>query len=197
MVYLDRIYTKAGDQGQTSLGDGRRVSKTDRRVVAYGSVDELNAVMGVVHATGVHESVIESLAIRLRHVQNDLLDLGADLCVPESSQRSAQALRITESQITTLERWIDEATSRLEPLKSFVVPGGTLASAHLHHARTVCRRAEIEVLRLAETERVNPQVPIYLNRLSDLLFVWARVCNDGGGDVLWNPGKFHNGQTEG
>jgi cob(I)alamin adenosyltransferase len=190
MVYLDRIYTKTGDEGQTSLGDGRRVSKTDRRVVAYGSVDELNAVIGVVHATGVHESVIESLAIRLRHVQNDLFDIGADLCMPESSERSAQALRVTASQVATLERWIDEATATLEPLKSFVIPGGNLAAAHLHHARTVCRRAEIEVLRLAEVERINPQVLIYLNRLSDLLFVWARLCNNGDSDVLWTPGRF-------
>jgi cob(I)alamin adenosyltransferase len=196
MVYLDRIYTKAGDGGQTSLGDGRRVSKTDPRVVAYGAVDELNAVVGVVHATGVHESVIESLGIRLRHVQNDLFDVGSDLCVPESSERSAQALRVTAAQVATLERWIDEGTARLEPLKSFVIPGGTLASSQFHHARTVCRRAEIEVLRLAAVEQVNPQVIIYLNRLSDLLFVWARVCNDGS-DLLWTPGKFRDERTDG
>jgi cob(I)alamin adenosyltransferase len=190
MVYLDRIYTKSGDEGKTSLGNGRRVPKTDRRIVAYGGVDELNAVIGVAVAAGVPEP----LGARLTHVQNDLFDLGADLCVPESpGPTPSEPLRLVAAQIATLEVWIDEATAELEPLKSFVLPGGTLASAHLHQARTVCRRVEIGVLQLAETEPINPQTAIYLNRLSDLLFVWARLCNDAGkNDVLWTPGKFRN-----
>jgi len=188
MVYLDRIYTKSGDEGKTSLGSGHRVPKTDPRIVAYGGVDELNSVIGVVIAAGVPHP----LSARLTHVQNDLFDLGADLCVPESTGPvPAEPLRVVATQVATLERWIDEATAELTPLKSFVLPGGTLASAHLHQARTVCRRVEIGVLRLAESEPINPQTVIYLNRLSDLLFVWARLCNDAGkSDVLWTPGKF-------
>ncbi len=191
MVYLDRIYTKSGDEGKTSLGNGRRVSKTDLRIVAYGGVDELNSVIGVANATGVPEP----LGTRLVHVQNDLFDLGADLCVPESTDPlPADPLRMSAAQVATLEGWIDEATAQLDPLKSFVLPGGSLASAHLHQARTVCRRVEIGVLRLAECESINPQAIIYLNRLSDLLFVWARLCNDAGKkDVLWTPGKFRSG----
>jgi cob(I)alamin adenosyltransferase len=187
MVYLDRIYTKSGDEGKTSLGDGRRVPKTDARIAAYGGVDELNSVIGLAVATGVPSAI----ATRLVHIQNDLFDLGADLCVPESHREGPQPLRVNAAQVATLEGWIDEATEALEPLKSFVLPGGSLASAHLHQARTVCRRVEIGVLRLAEIEPINPQAIIYLNRLSDLLFVWARQCNDGGkSDVLWTPGKF-------
>jgi cob(I)alamin adenosyltransferase len=188
MVYLDRIYTKSGDEGKTSLGNGRRVPKTDCRIAAYGGVDELNSVIGVAVAAGVPASI----GARLVHVQNDLFDLGADLCVPESTgPLPSEPLRVIAAQVATLEGWIDEATAQLAPLKSFVLPGGTLASAHLHQARTVCRRVEIGVLRLAETEPINPQTVIYLNRLSDLLFVWARLCNDAGkNDVLWTPGKF-------
>jgi cob(I)alamin adenosyltransferase len=193
MVYLDRIYTKSGDQGTTSLGNGRRVPKTDRRIAAYGGVDELNAVIGL----AVAAEIPSQIAARLVHVQNDLFDLGADLCVPEpleppsTDPPAAEPLRIVAAQVATLESWIDEATAQLAPLKSFVLPGGTLASAHLHHARTVCRRVEIGVLLLAEAEAINPQAIIYLNRLSDLLFVWARLCNDAGkNDVLWTPGKF-------
>ncbi|MGH7200310.1 MAG: cob(I)yrinic acid a,c-diamide adenosyltransferase, partial [Planctomycetaceae bacterium] len=183
MVYLHRIYTKSGDGGETSLGDGARVPKTHPRIAAYGGVDELNAVLGVALAAGVTEEI----APRLPIIQNDLFDLGADLCVPESPEPSQHSpLRMTAEQATRLEGWIDEATDRLEPLESFILPGGGLAAAHLHHARTVCRRVELGVLALAETERINPQVGIYLNRLSDLLFVWARLSNDAGrGDVLW------------
>jgi cob(I)alamin adenosyltransferase len=187
MVYLDRIYTKSGDEGQTSLGDGRRVPKTNPRIVAYGGVDELNSIIGLALATGVPPAI----GTRLVHVQNDLFDLGADLCIPETQTQAPEPLRISAAQVASLESWIDEATEQLEPLKSFVLPGGTLASAHLHQARTVCRRVEIGVLRLAEIEPINSQTIIYLNRLSDLLFVWARLCNDGGkSDVLWTPGKF-------
>jgi cob(I)alamin adenosyltransferase len=188
MVYLDRIYTKSGDEGQTSLGDGTRVSKTDGRIVAYGTVDELNSLIGVVVASGPPEPVYS----RLKHSQNDLFDLGADLCVPATPGPDVEGrLRVAPEQVVQLEQWIDAATQHLEPLKSFVLPGGTPAAAHLHLARTVCRRAEICVLALAESAPINRQVTIYLNRLSDLLFVWARLCNDAGkSDVLWVPGKF-------
>ena len=193
MVYLSRIYTKTGDAGQTSLGDGRRVPKTDHRIAAYGGVDELNSVIGVAIASGLPEPI----SSQLRHVQNDLFDVGADLCVPESTE-SNSPLRVVESQVTTLEHWIDEATERLEPLKSFILPGGTSGAAYLHLAHTVCRRVEIGVLRLGEAESINSQVVIYLNRLSDLLFVWARLCNDGGKtDVLWVPGKFRSAPQTG
>lgn len=196
MVYLNRIYTKSGDGGQTSLGDGRRVPKTDARIVAYGGVDELNAVIGIAIAAGMPSPLVE----RLTRIQNDLFDLGADLCVPKSpgpsdtsGQTTAGPLRIVPAQVAKLESWIDAATAELTPLTSFVLPGGTLASAHLHQARTVCRRVEIGVLHLAAIEPINPQATIYLNRLSDLLFVWARLCNDAGKqDVLWTPGKFRD-----
>ena len=186
MVYLNRIYTKTGDGGDTSLGDGRRVPKTDLRIAAYGGVDELNAVLGVTLAAGLPP---ELAAIVLR-IQNDLFDVGADLCVPESEPPPARPpLRITASQVEQLEHWIDAANERLQPLTSFILPGGSPAAAHLHHARTVCRRVEIGVVELAARDRINPQVVIYLNRLSDLLFVAARVANnDGRNDVLWIPG---------
>ena len=187
MVYLHRIYTRSGDSGETTLGDGQRVAKTHPRISAYGGVDELNSVLGIALAAGVPDD----LARRLQHVQNDLFDLGADLCVPESDEPSEHPpLRITSAQVETLERWIDQCTERLEPLTSFVLPGGTPAAAHLHLARTVCRRVEIDVLRLSELETLNRQTSIYLNRLSDLLFVMARLCNnEGRADVLWVPGK--------
>lgn len=186
MVYLNRIYTKTGDAGETSLGDGSRVPKTDPRIVAYGTVDELNAILGLVLTTELPENV----AGWLENVQNTLFDLGADLCVPESDEPAEHTpLRVTAEQVETVERWIDSANEKLKPLESFILPGGSPASAHLHHARTVCRRAEIAVLHLADNEAINPQVVIYLNRLSDLLFVLARVCNDNGADdVLWEPG---------
>ncbi len=186
MVYLNRIYTKTGDAGETSLGDGRRVAKTDLRIGAYGSVDELNCVLGCVLAVRPSE---EMTTILIR-IQNDLFDVGADLCVPESDQPPKyEPLRVTAEQVCRLERWIDAATDRLQPLTSFILPGGSVIAAQLHLARTVCRRSEIEVLRLVANERVNPQVAIYLNRLSDLLFVLARCANnDGKDDVLWVPG---------
>jgi cob(I)alamin adenosyltransferase len=187
MVYLNRIYTKSGDAGETSLGDGQRVPKTHPRIGAYGGVDELNSVLGVAIAAGL---AVEMRAM-LTHIQNDLFDLGADLCVPESDTPAEfPPLRVTEPQVAQLERWIDGATERLEPLTSFILPGGSVAAAHLHLARTVCRRVEIGVLELVACERVNPRAVIYLNRLSDLLLVLARLANDGGkGDVLWTPGK--------
>jgi len=187
MVYLHRIYTKTGDAGETSLGDGRRVPKTDLRIIGYGGVDELNSLLGVVRTV----ATAEPLAGRLTTIQNDLFDLGADLCVPETDVPAATPqLRITSGQAERLERWIDESTERLAPLTSFVLPGGTSAAAYLHLARAVCRRVEIAVWELAAAERVNPAALTYLNRLSDLLFVWARAANDfGQTDVLWVPGQ--------
>jgi len=186
MVYLNRIYTKTGDSGETSLGDGQRVKKTDPRIAAYGGVDELNAVIGLTVAAGFNPD----LTAMLRHIQNDLFDLGADLCVPETETPPKHApLRVTSSQVEQLEHWIDAQNERLSSLTSFILPGGSPAAAHLHLARTVCRRVEIGVLELAERNRINSQVVIYLNRLSDLLFVLSRVANhDGRDDVLWVPG---------
>jgi len=192
MVYLNRIYTRTGDDGTTGLGDGSRVPKSHPRIVAYGGVDELNSVIGVALTAPLPGWIAE----RLRQIQNDLFDLGADLCVPEtSSPLEKPPLRATAAQTERLEHWIDEANERLKPLTSFILPGGTAGAAHLHHARTVCRRVEIDVLQLGEYEPINPQVQMYLNRLSDLLFVLARVCNDDGTlDVLWTPGRF-SGET--
>ena len=180
MVKLTRIYTRGGDRGTTSLGDGARVPKHDRRVAAYGAVDEANAAIGVVrvHASG---AVDEMLA----RIQNDLFDLGADLCRPGASE----GLRIDQAQVDRLEREIDEINARLEPLESFVLPGGTPAAAALHLARTLTRRAEREITALAEREPVNPEAVKYVNRLSDHLFVLSRHANDDGAkDVLWRPG---------
>ena len=187
MVYLSRIYTKAGDQGETGLGDGGRVPKDHPRVTAFGEVDELNAVLGLLTAycPGTPEANL------LRTIQNDLFDVGADLCVPPTdTEQPEQVLRVTEVQHLRLEREIDLLNEPLHPLRSFILPGGTPAAAWLHLARTVCRRAERSVVTLMKTEPVNRHVLIYLNRLSDLLFVLGRVANDGGAaDVLWVPGK--------
>ncbi len=195
MVYLNRIYTKTGDAGETSLGDGTRVAKTDPRIIAYGTVDELNAVTGLA-LTEIADASTFSL---LQTIQNDLFDLGADLCVPLTTERAtddppaAPSLRIANAQVTALETAIDNTTADLQPLTSFILPGGTRAAAHLHHARTVCRRAEIEVRKLADRDPLNPQTVIYLNRLSDLLFVLARAANHNGeSDILWQPGGNRN-----
>jgi cob(I)alamin adenosyltransferase len=195
VVYLNRIYTRTGDEGRTMLGDGRQVAKTDPRIAAYGTVDELNAVLGLVLNTELSDRHREVLT----HVQNDLFDVGADLCVPETdSPPETPPLRVSGDQVTRLERRIDELNEGLQPLQSFILPGGTDSAARLHLARTVCRRAEIKVWRLAGTEPVNPEVPKYLNRLSDLLFVMARACNDQGrADVLWVPGQNRNLDQEG
>ncbi|NQV28576.1 MAG: cob(I)yrinic acid a,c-diamide adenosyltransferase [Rhodopirellula sp.] len=188
MVFLNQIYTKSGDAGQTGLGDGSRVAKTHIRVVAYGTVDELNSVLGLVRTAELSEQVDGWLF----RIQNDLFDLGADLCVPEPTagqEPEYPPLRITARQVSWLESCIDEVNEPLEPLTSFVLPGGTPAAAWMHVARTVCRRAEISVWTLKETEPVNDQVVCYLNRLSDLLFVLAQHCNDlGRSSVLWVPG---------
>ncbi len=184
MVKLTRIYTRGGDQGQTSLGDGARVPKHDGRVAAYGTVDEANAALGLarLHAGGALDEM-------LGRIQNDLFDLGADLCRPESENAKGPALRMTAAQTERLEREIDEINAKLAPLDSFVLPGGTPAAAHLHLARTLARRAERDITALAGREAVNAEAIRYINRLSDLLFVLARHANeDGARDVLWRPG---------
>jgi cob(I)alamin adenosyltransferase len=187
MVYLSRIYTKTGDAGETALGDGTRVLKDNPRVAAYGSVDELNAALGLLLAH--HPEFVE--AELLRGIQNDLFDVGADLCLPQTEdEASRKPLRVQANQATRLEHAIDRLNENLSPLRSFVLPGGSLAAAWCHLARTVCRRAERDVVTLMRTEKTNSHVLIYLNRLSDLLFVLARVCNgNGANDVLWQPGK--------
>jgi len=187
MVYLSRIYTKSGDRGDTGLGDGTRVPKDHPRVVAYGSVDELNAVLGLLVSQFPQMPEMELV----RSIQNDLFDVGADLCLPQSAEeKPGSHLRLCAEQVERLEKAIDRLNAHLNPLKSFILPGGHVASAWCHLARTVCRRAEREVVALAHSETVNPQVIIYLNRLSDLLFVLARVYNNNGrDDVLWQPGQ--------
>lgn len=185
MVYLSKIYTKTGDDGTTMLGDGSRLRKDAVRIDAYGTVDELNAILGllVAAADGDHADL-------LRSISNDLFDVGADLCVPlAGAEAPGSALRVTENQVGRLERNIDRLNANLAPLESFILPGGTRPSAWCHLARTVCRRAERRVVTLAAQEAINPHVVVYLNRLSDLLFVLGRVLNDNGkADVLWQPG---------
>jgi len=182
MVRLTRIYTRGGDKGRTSLGDGARVPKHDRRVGAYGAVDEANAAIGVARPHLGPEA-----DAMLARIQNDLFDLGADLCRPEGGRKSA--LRVAASQVERLEKEIDRMNAELSPLDSFVLPGGTPAAAALHYARTVVRRAEREMTALALRSPVNPVALQYVNRLSDHLFVLARYANDRGhADVLWRPG---------
>jgi len=183
MVQLTRIYTKGGDKGTTSLGSGKRVPKHDPRVAAYGTVDEANAAIGLAR---LHTDA--ELDQMLSRIQNDLFDLGADLCRPESDGDD-KGLRIVEAQVERLEREIDAMNAKLAPLNSFVLPGGTAAAAYLHQARTIVRRAEREMTALATQEPVNPAAIRYANRLSDHLFVAARAANDWGKrDVLWQPG---------
>lgn len=185
MVVLNRIYTRTGDKGETALGSGRRVRKDDLRIAAYGTVDETNATIGLarLHTQGEADAM-------LARVQNDLFDLGADLCLPETEEKPAyEPLRMSESQVKRLEQEIDRLNEDLAPLRSFVLPGGTPAAAQLHLARTVSRRAERLMVSLAEREPVNPATLHYMNRLSDFLFVLARHVNDKGArDVLWVPG---------
>ncbi|ULB10663.1 cob(I)yrinic acid a,c-diamide adenosyltransferase [Cereibacter azotoformans] len=187
MVVLSRIYTRTGDAGDTALGNGARVAKHSSRVTAYGTVDETNATVGLarLHAEGEMQAA-------LARISNDLFDLGADLCRPEM-ERDHEAdytpLRIIAAQVARLEREIDAMNARLEPLRSFILPGGTALAAQLHLCRTVCRRAERKVVELAAVESVNPEALRYLNRLSDWFFVVGRIANDDGrSDVLWVPG---------
>ncbi len=187
MVVLNRIYTRGGDAGETALGNGVRVAKHSIRVSAYGTVDEVNATLGLarLHSTG---ELDEGLA----RVQNDLFDLGADLCTPDIENDATAKyprLRIAASQVDRLEAEIDAWNARLTPLRSFILPGGSPLAAHLHLCRTVCRRAERLVVGLASQEVINDQAVKYLNRLSDWLFVAGRIANDDGtSDVLWVPG---------
>lgn len=184
MVKLTRIYTRGGDRGETSLGDGARVPKHALRVEAFGTVDEANAAVGLarLHVSGEDDAM-------LARIQNDLFDLGADLCTPETAERAEGALRIIAVQVERLEQEIDRLNAGLTPLNSFVLPGGSPAAAHLHLARTIVRRAERLTVALAEREPVNAEAIKYLNRLSDHLFVLSRHVNDRGArDVLWRPG---------
>ena len=184
MVVLSKIYTKTGDKGETALGDGSRVPKYDLRVAAYGTVDEVNATVGLARLHGMGEE--------LARISNDLFDLGADLCTPDM-QNDATApyprLRMIPAQIDRLEREIDVMIARLTPLRSFILPGGTVLAAQMHLCRTTCRRSERLVVELAAHEPVNPEAIRYLNRLSDWFFVAGRIANDDGkADVLWVPG---------
>lgn len=193
MVRLSKIYTKTGDAGDTGLGDGARVQKSDPRVEAYGSVDEANAFVGLcVRSCGLGEPAQERVMALLLLVQNDLFDVGADLCCPvEEGEAPGAKLRVASAQSLRLEKAIDEFNERLAPLNSFVLPGGSALSAALHAARTVVRRAERRVVALLEADRArtNIETVVYLNRLSDLLFVLARAANGNGAqDVLWKPG---------
>jgi cob(I)alamin adenosyltransferase len=187
MVVLSKIYTKTGDGGETALGDGSRVAKHSARVTAYGTVDELNAVLGMTrqHATG-------DMDAQLAAIQNDLFDLGADLCTPgmeKDGDREYPALRIIAAQVDRLEREIDAMNTRLTPLRSFILPGGSALSVHMHMCRTVARRAERLSVELGTVESINPEGVKYLNRLSDWFFVAGRIANnDGKDDVLWVPG---------
>jgi len=187
MVVLNRIYTRTGDQGETALGNGARVPKDALRVESYGTVDETNATLGLarLHATN-------DLDTALARIQNDLFDLGADLCRPDMAKDHEAGyvpLRMTDAQVARLEAEIDAMNARLQPLRSFILPGGSPLSAHLHLCRTVSRRAERLAVALAREEPVNPAALHYLNRLSDWFFVAARIANDeGADDVLWIPG---------
>ena len=184
MVKLTKIYTRGGDKGETSLGDGSRTPKHDLRVAAYGSVDEVNATIGLarLHTLGEADQM-------LARIQNDLFDLGADLCRPDNGTNAKKALRIVPAQVDRLEVEIDTMNEQLDDLTSFILPGGSPASAYLHLSRTVTRRAERLVSELTLRENINPQALSYINRLSDHLFQLARLLNEGGkNDVLWTPG---------
>ncbi len=185
MVKLTRITTGGGDKGKTSLGDGKRVDKHDLRVEAFGTVDEANSIIGVarLHCDGDVDAM-------LARIQNDLFDLGADLCTPEGAASRKGRLRMVEEQVARLEAECDAMNEKLAPLSSFILPGGSAAAAHLHHARTVVRRAERLMCELAQKEDVGEVALVYVNRLSDHLFVLASAVNDNGAaDVLWVPGE--------
>jgi|TARA_B110000438_G_C15786928_1_gene638848 cob(I)alamin adenosyltransferase len=184
MVKLDKIYTRGGDSGKTSLGGGERVDKHSPRVNAYGTADEANAVIGLARLTAD-----KNTDVMLALIQNDLFDLGADLCRPSDNKNKDNSLRISDTQVQRLENEIDSLNERLEPLTSFVLPGGTETAAWLHLGRTVVRRCERLITELAASEEVNPLAIKYINRLSDHLFVLARIANNSGKrDVLWKPG---------
>ena len=186
MIVLNKIYTKKGDDGKTKLGDGNRIEKFSTRVEAYGTVDEVNSVIGTVTCLSINTE----LKTALERIQNDLFDLGADLCLPESENENLayEPLRVRKEQVSRLESEIDSMNKSIEPIRSFVLPGGTEIAANFHLCRTICRRAERRVVKLMETETINLEALIYLNRLSDWFFVAARKSNDNGkDDILWKP----------
>jgi cob(I)alamin adenosyltransferase len=186
MIVLNKIYTKKGDDGKTELGNGNRIQKFSARVEAYGTVDEVNSVIGTVTCLSINTE----LKTALERIQNDLFDLGADLCLPESENENLayEPLRVHKDQVSRLESEIDAMNKSIEPIRSFVLPGGTEIAANFHLCRTICRRAERRVVKLMETEKINLEALIYLNRLSDWFFVAARKSNDNGkGDILWKP----------
>ena len=180
MVKLDKIYTRGGDKGYTSLGDGKRIKKSSIRIKAYGEVDEINSIIGIAICF-----CSQSLKKSLIKIQNDLFDLGADLCIPGGEKK----IVIDSDQTKFLEQELDKINNKLSTLKSFVLPGGTKSSAYLHHARTVTRRCERSVVELRNKEKINNEVIKYINRLSDFLFVAARIENNNDGDILWIPKK--------
>jgi cob(I)alamin adenosyltransferase len=190
MVVLNRIYTRTGDDGTTSLGSGERRKKYDLRISAYGTIDEVSAVLGIVRLHTAHAPEVDSMLAR---ILNDLFDVSADLCMPEGGKGPGGArLVVTDAQVAWIETQIDALNAGLAPLKSFVLPGGTAAAAYLHLARTVCRRAERLIVELRDKpgEPITPQALQYVNRLSDFLFVASRFMNDKGSrDVLWTPGQ--------
>jgi cob(I)alamin adenosyltransferase len=190
MVVLNKIYTRSGDDGTTAIGTGARLKKYDLRVAAYGTLDEANAAIGIAR---LHTAEDAALDAALARIQNDLFDVGADLCMPDKGKGPGGArLTVTATQVTWLETEIDRLNAALAPLRSFVLSGGSAAAAYLHLARTVCRRAERLIAELKDKpgESVSPEVLKYVNRLSDFLFVAARHANDKGkADVLWNPGQ--------
>ena len=190
MVKLNKIYTKTGDDGTTGLSDGSRVKKFDLRPTAYGTVDELNSVLGLILNILVRKNKEDYLVEMLKKIQNDLFDLGADLSTPLIKNPKFEPLRIKNVQVSYLENLIDKFNKQLKPLKSFVLPGGTEISSWLHFARTITRRAERYTCEVSSNEKINDLALIYLNRLSDLFFVLARVTNNNGeDDILWVPGK--------
>lgn len=191
MVKITSVTTRGGDTGKTSLGDGRRLSKHSLRIEAIGSVDEINSLIGLTLAVKPHATGQESL-VYLSHdlqiIQNDLFDVGADLCQPDADKA---ALRMTNEQVHRLDEWVERYNNYLSPLTSFVLPGGTVLAAHLHVCRASVRRAERSIIALHQDETLNEHLIKYMNRLSDVLFVMARVANNNGhNDVLWVPGKF-------
>ena len=184
MVTLNKIYTKTGDKGDTALGDGSRVSKDSERVIAYGNVDELNASIGIVKNYANPE-----MSGVLAEIQNDLFDLGADLCVPDEN-KSQKKLRISNNQVKKLESNIDIMNKNLQPLKSFILPGGSKTASFMHLSRTICRRAERSLVSLNRKEKINANALKYLNRLSDWLFVASRLDNqENSSEILWEPGE--------
>ena len=185
MVKLNKIYTRAGDKGKTGLVSGKRVFKDNIRIKAYGTGDELNSILGILNT-----SAKSSLKKIISEIQNDLFDLGADLATPVEKKPKYKPLRVTNKQVTRIEKTIDKYNAKLAPLNSFVLPGGSQSAAFLHNARTVTRRAETQIVALAKKEEVNEEAIKYINRLSDLFFVLSRVENNNGKkDILWKPGK--------